>query len=338
MSRELGLTQDWPVVIAGIGNLGHALANYGGFSERGLPGRRPGRRRPVEGRHAGRHGHDPPHRRAARPRARAATSPSASSPPPPLPPRTSPTAWWPPAITSILNFAPGGDHGPGRHLAAQGRPRRRAADPVLLPAAAVGSADRRGPRRRAHASPGKRADPVSYPVNLVLDGRPCLVVGGGTVALGKVHGPARRRRRGHRGRARGQPRDRGAARSPSSGGRTGGARPRAYRFVITATGRPRRRPGRVRRRRGRRGVRERRRRPGPVQRHAAGPGAPRRPVGRGVDQRAQPGLLGVDAAPPRATEIGPEFGIMLDVVAEASGAEPAVRRRNLATCPGFRNA
>jgi redox-sensing transcriptional repressor len=34
--RELGLTQDWPVVIVGIGNLGHALANYGGFSARGF--------------------------------------------------------------------------------------------------------------------------------------------------------------------------------------------------------------------------------------------------------------------------------------------------------------
>jgi len=36
MSRELGLTQDWPVVIVGVGNLGHALANYGGFSARGF--------------------------------------------------------------------------------------------------------------------------------------------------------------------------------------------------------------------------------------------------------------------------------------------------------------
>src|SRR5213596_4255735 len=34
--RELGLTQHWPVVIAGAGNLGHALANYRGFSERGF--------------------------------------------------------------------------------------------------------------------------------------------------------------------------------------------------------------------------------------------------------------------------------------------------------------
>jgi redox-sensing transcriptional repressor len=36
VSRELGLTQDWPVVIVGAGNLGHALANYGGFASRGF--------------------------------------------------------------------------------------------------------------------------------------------------------------------------------------------------------------------------------------------------------------------------------------------------------------
>jgi redox-sensing transcriptional repressor len=34
--RELGLTQDWGIVIAGIGNLGHALANYKGFEARGF--------------------------------------------------------------------------------------------------------------------------------------------------------------------------------------------------------------------------------------------------------------------------------------------------------------
>jgi redox-sensing transcriptional repressor len=37
MRRELGLTQEWPVVIAGLGNLGQALANYAGFGERGFP-------------------------------------------------------------------------------------------------------------------------------------------------------------------------------------------------------------------------------------------------------------------------------------------------------------
>jgi redox-sensing transcriptional repressor len=34
--RELGLEQDWSVAIVGVGNLGHALANYRGFGERGF--------------------------------------------------------------------------------------------------------------------------------------------------------------------------------------------------------------------------------------------------------------------------------------------------------------
>ncbi len=37
MNRELGLSQDLGVVIVGMGNLGQALANYGGFGERGFP-------------------------------------------------------------------------------------------------------------------------------------------------------------------------------------------------------------------------------------------------------------------------------------------------------------
>lgn len=37
MNRELGLTQAWPVIIVGAGNLGRALANYAGFDERGYP-------------------------------------------------------------------------------------------------------------------------------------------------------------------------------------------------------------------------------------------------------------------------------------------------------------
>jgi redox-sensing transcriptional repressor len=37
VSRELGCTQDWPVIIVGVGNLGHALANYRGFGDRGYP-------------------------------------------------------------------------------------------------------------------------------------------------------------------------------------------------------------------------------------------------------------------------------------------------------------
>lgn len=37
MSTELGLNQEWPVLIVGVGHLGHALANYGGFGDRGFP-------------------------------------------------------------------------------------------------------------------------------------------------------------------------------------------------------------------------------------------------------------------------------------------------------------
>jgi redox-sensing transcriptional repressor len=36
IAREIGLTQDWAVVIVGIGNLGHALANFSGFASRGF--------------------------------------------------------------------------------------------------------------------------------------------------------------------------------------------------------------------------------------------------------------------------------------------------------------
>jgi redox-sensing transcriptional repressor len=36
ISAEIGLSQDWPVVIVGIGNLGQALAKYSGFASRGF--------------------------------------------------------------------------------------------------------------------------------------------------------------------------------------------------------------------------------------------------------------------------------------------------------------
>ena len=37
IERKLGLTNESPVVIVGLGNLGQALANYGGFRDRGFP-------------------------------------------------------------------------------------------------------------------------------------------------------------------------------------------------------------------------------------------------------------------------------------------------------------
>lgn len=36
IARVMGLTQDWPVILIGIGNLGQALAGYGGFATRGF--------------------------------------------------------------------------------------------------------------------------------------------------------------------------------------------------------------------------------------------------------------------------------------------------------------
>ena len=37
ITSELGLTEPRPIVVVGAGNLGRALANYGGFDERGYP-------------------------------------------------------------------------------------------------------------------------------------------------------------------------------------------------------------------------------------------------------------------------------------------------------------
>jgi redox-sensing transcriptional repressor len=36
IQRELGLNQSWPIVIVGAGNLGQALANFSGITERGF--------------------------------------------------------------------------------------------------------------------------------------------------------------------------------------------------------------------------------------------------------------------------------------------------------------
>ena len=64
ISRELGLTHDWPVVIVGVGNLGPGPRQLPGLRRPRLPDRRAGRRRPREGRRARRRAH---HRVARRP-------------------------------------------------------------------------------------------------------------------------------------------------------------------------------------------------------------------------------------------------------------------------------
>ena len=96
MSRELGLTHDWPVIIAGVGSLGRALASYGGFGDHPASRRRPGRRRPQEGgqesiraSRCSRWTTCPPSSYSTRP-------PSASSPRGGGRPDRWPTAWSPP--------------------------------------------------------------------------------------------------------------------------------------------------------------------------------------------------------------------------------------------------
>ena len=96
ISRELGLTQDWPVAIIGIGNLGHALANYRNFSARGF------RIVALLDSDPSKVGDESPASPSAASTTSTTSSPptasrSGSSPRPPTSPRTSPTASSPPA-------------------------------------------------------------------------------------------------------------------------------------------------------------------------------------------------------------------------------------------------
>ena len=151
MSRELGLTHDWPVVIVGAGNLGQALANYAGFGERGFPVAAVVDVDPAKvGTTIGRVPR-PPHRRparAGRPTGHAIgviATPAGAA-------QDAADRLVAAGVTAILNFAPRDpDRAPGRERP-QGRPGRRAADPQLLPAASLAGSDQRG-RRRSDAWP-----------------------------------------------------------------------------------------------------------------------------------------------------------------------------------------
>ena len=105
-------------------------------------------------------------------------------------------------VTSILNFAPTVVAAPAGRLAAQGRPRDRAPDPVVLPTAPSG---RRAHRRERCSRPramNGRAAITGYPVNLVVQGRRCVVVGAGRIAARKIAALLDAGRRRARRRAR----------------------------------------------------------------------------------------------------------------------------------------
>ena len=305
MRRALGLTHEWPVAIVGVGNLGAALANYGGFGERGFPvaalvDADPAKVGTTLGGHAIHHLDELPE---LVPELGIAigiiTTPAG-------PAQDVADRLVAAGVTSILNFAPAVISVEAPVIAAQGRPGPRAADPQLLPPA-------RGRRRRGcgpatggtHLRGGGLSVPVGaplYPVGLVVAGRRCLVVGGGAVALQKVRelvacgavvdvvapevcdelsaldGPAVHRRPYRRGEAA------------------------DYRLVLTTTGDPDvDRPG-PRRRRGRRRLGEQRRRPGELLVHPPRPGPPGAPARHRRHRRREPGAghLAAPSPPGRA--------------------------------------
>ena len=222
MSRELGLTQDWPVVIVGIGNLGQALANYGGFGDRGFPVAALVDADPAK---VGQHG------RRASSSATSTTCPSSSpsydiaigiiaTPGARGPGRRRPPGRRRHHLDPQLRA--GGDHGARRRVAAQGRPRRRAADPELLPAAARPATGGRVRAGDGRATPSSTAAcmPVDEPL---LPGEPAR------------RRPALPRRRRRAGRAR-----QGARACSRRGAVVHGGRPRRGRRARRPLGRRRR--------------------------------------------------------------------------------------------------
>ena len=183
ISRQLGLTQDWPIAIVGLGNLGHALANYRGFGARGfrivgLFDADPARVGELVGGIPVRHVDDLPavaaaaadrdrHHRRPRPRRPAGRRPACRRRR-----RVDP------------QLRPRDHHRPRAGVAPEGRLVHRAADPQLLLPAPPG----RDGTRRGHGLGRRRrqSERPQYPVNLSSTAGRCLVVGGGAVARRKV--------------------------------------------------------------------------------------------------------------------------------------------------------
>ena len=169
MSRELGLTHDWPVVIVGRRQPRSGPRQLRRLRRAGLPGRGRRRHRPGQG------GHD------HRPGARSATSttfPSWSGAGHAIGVIATPAGAAQDAadrlvgagVTAILNFAPQILTVPRGVQRPQGRSGRRAADPQLLPAASIaGSDQRRSSTIRRLATRPAREDQESGNRCLVLD-------------------------------------------------------------------------------------------------------------------------------------------------------------------------
>ena len=301
ISRELGLTRDWPVVIVGIGNLGRALANYRGLrrprvSRRGVGGRRS---------------------------RRSSVSVVSDQPVEPIEDLDRIVKERQIAIAILATPAgvaqdvadqlvaagrqldpqlrPRRAHGPGGRLAAQGRPCDRAADPLLLPTAARAPGERlpvTDPASAGRTRPGLSG----VPVNLLVRGRRVVVVGAGRIAARKIEplldggaevvvvAPHDRRRGAGLGGS-------GPVHRPGPAVRT--RRPRRRVARLHRHRRPRRQPGGVRGGRGPPDLGEQRRRSGQL---LVYPDVRRPPVGsrdRDRYRRTQSGA-GVVPAPARS--------------------------------------
>ena len=330
-------TRSTTSALVGVGNLGQALGNYRGFSERGFHVVAAFDSDPAKvGRRLGAAGSTPCPNWPVVVREKGITMALIATPASVA--QDIADRLVEAGVTSVLNFAPAVLNVAPHVLRPQGRPRRGAADPGLLRAFRAVAGRPRPGRRQRHLRPtAMPIDAPVYPVALLLT-RPPLPGGGGR-ARGRPQGE---RAAGRRGRG-----PRGGHRSPASemdrlaraGQRwrsapTGRVRSAGYWLVVAATGDAAGQPGRLRRRRGGPGVGQFGRRPRPVLVHPPGRGPPG-PVTRGhfhLGLQPRPGLLA--EGPCRRAQMGPELAELAELLAEAAGqaegAGPQHRRRRLA--------
>ena len=148
IARELGLTHDWPVVIVGVGNLGHALANYQRFEARGYRVVALVDADPEKlGRTVGGLVIEPLDALPTIARERGVAIGIIATPAHAA--QEVADRLVDAGVTVDPQLRPDGGRRAARGVAPQGRPRDRAADPLLLPAA---------PRRRADRGPGRHRE------------------------------------------------------------------------------------------------------------------------------------------------------------------------------------
>ena len=182
ISRELGLTHDWPVAIVGVGNLGQALANYRGFGARGFRVVALFDADPAKvGKRVGDLTIDalddlPTLAASASVAIGIIATPAHAA-------QEVADRLVEAGVTSILNFAPTVVTAPpGVSL----RKVDLAIELQILSFYQQRRIDGNGARVAPRDADDARAAITGYPVNLVVDGRRCVVVGAGRIAARKI--------------------------------------------------------------------------------------------------------------------------------------------------------